>query len=357
MRVLHLRNSDLLGGPERLLLNQCALASDGFDMSIASFETRGAANPLLEAARARGIQTHVLPQRNSYDPFLIGRLKSLLREVAPDLVVGHDYKANVLLQTAGEALTMPRAAVVHGYTAENRKIRVFEALERRLLRRVGAVIAVSQATADPLVRAGVSLNRVHVVPNAIDADAVATAAEEGRAALRDVWGVNDAFVWLALGRLSPEKGQDVLVRAFAAVHDAELVLVGDGALRSSLEADAGERVRFLGWRDDPWACLGAADGFVLPSRSEGLPLALLEAMAARRPIVATDVGGVADALANGRCGRLVPAEDAAALAEAMCAAMEDETNAQVAAAAERVADAYGAERQARALEAVYAALT
>jgi len=359
MRVLHLRNSDLLGGPERLLLNQCALASPGFDMCIVSFETRGAPNPLLEEARARGIETLALHQRNNYDPFQIGRLKDLLRAYEPDVVVGHDYKANLLLHAARNATSALRAAVVHGYTRENRKIRLFEAAERRVLRRVDAVIAVSRSTADMLVEHGIDLTRVHVVPNAIDVEAVAQAAEAGRAGVRSELGVDDAtFVWLALGRLSPEKGQDVLLQAFTDVPNAHLALVGDGALRASLEADASERTHFLGWRSDPWACLGAADGFVLPSRSEGLPLALLEAMAARRPIVATRVGGVADVLDEGTCGRLVASEDAAGLAAAMRATVENAavTTAHVEAAAQRVRDVYGAERQARALEDVYASL-
>ena len=128
---------------------------------------------------------------------------------------------------------------------------------------------------------------------------------------------------LALGRLSPEKGHATLVDAFqhAALPNCRLVLVGDGPCEADLRAAAaplGEgRVVFAGWRDDPWACLGAADVFVLPSLREGLPLAVLEALAAGVPVVASAVGGVPGALGHGTCGLLVPPSDVLALSRAL----------------------------------------
>jgi len=174
----------------------------------------------------------------------------------------------------------------------------------------------------------------------------------------------DDLAVLALGRLSPEKGQDVLLEAFSRLPADEhrhLLLAGDGALRPVLERRAaalGERVRLLGWRDDPWALLGAADVFVLPSRREGLPIALLEALAVGLPVVATHVGAVGEVLAGGACGHLVEPDDAAALAAALAEVLGDgKVRARLGEAGRtRVDAAYDVAGQTRALEALYRAV-
>jgi len=141
----------------------------------------------------------------------------------------------------------------------------------------------------------------------------------------------------SVGRLSIEKGMDVLVRAFALVArevpHSELVIVGDGAEREALEALTKElsltdHVQFLGQRADVWDQLARLDVFVLPSRSEGMPMALLEAMATALPVVSTAVGGIPEALVDGRNGLLVPAEDPKALAVAIVRVLGDRSLAE-----------------------------
>jgi glycosyltransferase involved in cell wall biosynthesis len=364
LRVLHLRNSDLLGGPERLLLDQAKRASPGLETTLASFARPGEPHPFLEAAEAEGLRTRRIPQRGSYDPRVFARTRALLASLRPDVVVGHDYKANLALRRAARGLAIPRAAVVHGYTAENLKVRVFEALDRRTLRSADAVVAVSEASRDALVASGVPAGRIRVVENAVDAARVRAEAAGGREAVRAEWGVGARdLVVLALGRLSPEKGHRVLLDAFLALPpgSARLVLVGDGAERGALEARAPKdgRVRFAGWRTDAARCLGAADVFALPSLREGLPLAMLEAMAAGLPVVASRVGGVPGALAEGACGLLVPPGDAGALAEALARLLGDPALCRRLgeAGAARVRERHGAEGQAAALEAVYRSIS
>ncbi len=366
LRVLHLRNADLLGGPERLLLDQVerARGRDDARLTLVSFGREGAPHPLLDEARRRGLDARLVAQRGSYDPRLGRRVRALLHEVAPDVVVGHDYKANLLLRRAARLHGVPWVAVVHGYTAENLKVRLFERWDRRALRHAAAVVVVSEAGALTARAAGVAPERVHLVPNGIDADAVRRAAAAGRATLRARLGASpDERLVLALGRLSPEKGQRTLLQAWArlAPPHARLVLVGEGADRPALEALAAgaPAVTFAGWRGDPHACLGAADLLVLPSLREGLPLALLEAMAVGLPIVASAVGGVPDALDGGRAGVLVPPGDAAALAAALARLLDDPGRAATlgAAARDRVLERYGAAAQAERLLAVYRAAT
>jgi len=366
LRVLHLRNSDLLGGPEQLILGECTHAGSNLSPVIASFVTRGRPSAFLAEAERRGLEQVAVEQRGSFDPRVPARLRRLLDAVRPDVVVGHDYKANHVLRRTLRRRSTPQVAVVHGYTAENRKVRFFERLDRRHLRGVEAVVAVSDAMVADLRAAGVAPERLHVVPNAIDVDAVQHAAAAARDALRARWGVGDGGVLvLALGRLSPEKGGDVLLEAFARAcvdrsDPTRLLFVGDGASRAALEARAGRpdlegRVIFAGWRDDPWACLGAADLFVLPSHREGMPLALLEALAAGLPVVATGVGSVPRVLDDGRLGTLVPPGDVDALAAALRAHLDGSVETPSAAFLRAHArDRYAVEARTRRLEGVLA---
>ncbi|MDJ0520593.1 MAG: glycosyltransferase family 4 protein, partial [Planctomycetota bacterium] len=158
LRVLHVRNSDRLGGPERLLLDQAALAGDGVTPVLASFGPPDAPHAFLDAARADGIEAHLIEQRGSYDRKLRRRVAAVVDQVDPHLVVSHDYKANFLSVRA--VRDRRRASVVHGYTAENRKIGFFEAVDRKLLRRMDAVVVVSETLRAQLAGAGVAAERL-----------------------------------------------------------------------------------------------------------------------------------------------------------------------------------------------------
>ena len=362
-RIFHLRNSDRFGGPERLILDQVLAASDTVDHVVASFGVADEPHPFLDRARAEGVDTCLIPQTSSYDPRGPSRVRAMVRQLAPDVVVGHDYKANIILALA---TNQPRVAVVHGYTSEDSKIKLFEAIDRRVVRSAEAVVVVSSVLREQLLEVDVPPERIHEVANGVNADRIAAEAHGGREAARRALGLaSDETMTLVLGRLSPEKGQDTALDAFAALsrEGMRLVLVGDGASRESLEAraashDLGDRVLFAGWRDDPWACLGAADVFLLPSRSEGLPLALLEAMSAGVPAVATRVGAVAEVLEDGACGLVIDPDDTDAMTAALQDVLDDPTSTKVRAtrAARRVRDAYSVAAQARRLEAIYASL-
>jgi glycosyltransferase involved in cell wall biosynthesis len=133
----------------------------------------------------------------------------------------------------------------------------------------------------------------------------------------------------SLGRLAPQKGYDVLVRALAELPDVNAVIVGDGEERKRLHALAtelgvSERLHILGWESDPRNYLTSFDLFVLPSRYEGFPLSIVEAMQAGLPVVASDVGSVAEALDGERAGLLVAPDDVGALVRAIAGLLADE---------------------------------
>jgi glycosyltransferase involved in cell wall biosynthesis len=251
-----------------------------------------------------------------------------LRRLRPDLLHLHHVwpASDRYLETLADAAGVPHLVVTEHivgapHSAPQR------ALKRRELARADAVTAVCQAVAASLVRDyAVDRGRVRVVPNGT---ALPDESEEWPAArqIRARFGATlRRPLWVCPARLEPQKGQDVLLAALAALRQRDLeftlALAGEGAERAALEARAAalgvaERVSFLGRVDRIGPLLAAADVVVLPSRWEGLPLALLEALARARPVVASAVGGIPEVIEHGVSGVLVPPGDAAALADAL----------------------------------------
>ena len=198
-----------------------------------------------------------------------------------------------------------------------------------LLRRLQRVVAISTETEAELVAHGFPADRIVRIPNGVDPMRFAPASDP--AAIRSEIGIGAETV-LFLGRLDAQKGLDVLLCAWTQViarrPTVTLLLAGEGPARTSLEAHTrelglGKSVRFLGARPDPEALLQACQMFVLPSRSEGMSNALLEAMATGLPCVGSRIGGITDLIEHGVTGLLTPPSDAATLAEAISALFED----------------------------------
>ena len=202
----------------------------------------------------------------------------------------------------------------------------YRGLERRLASVSDAVVAVSEAVKRDLVALGVAADaKIRVIPLGLDLEPLATALPRG--SLRGEARVAPAAPLVGIvGRLAPIKDVDSFLRAAASVAEVEpaarFAVVGDGEERPRLEAECrrlglGGRVHFHGWRRDMAEVYGDLDVVVNCSRNEGTPVALIEALAAARPVVATRVGGTPDLLGDGRRGLLVPAGDPSALAAAI----------------------------------------
>jgi glycosyltransferase involved in cell wall biosynthesis len=243
---------------------------------------------------------------------LVGRLK-------PGIVHTHGYRADVIGGAVARSRRIPTVSTVHGFTGGGFRNRFYELLQRIALRRANAVMAVSGPLTNLLVRAGIPRTKVHCVPNGF-----APAAQMlTRAAARDALGIPaDSLVAGWVGRLSPEKGPDVMLDALASC-DGEwrLSMIGEGREGTRLRQRAevlgiAHRVRWHGAVADAGSMLAAFDAFVLSSRTEGTPIALLEAMYAGVPIVATRVGGVSDIVTQSDA-ILVPAQKPEAIARAL----------------------------------------
>jgi glycosyltransferase involved in cell wall biosynthesis len=304
--------------------------------------------------------------------FIRGR--AFLREFRPDLVHSHSFHANIfarLLRLAG--LPFVVLSTVHNVYEGGWWRMIAYRLTDRLSRRT---VAVSQAAAERFIRLkAVPARKCSVILNGMDVNETDFAGfapdAERRARVRAEMGIaagSAEFIWLAVGRLAPAKDYPNLLRAFAAVRakkpDAQLWIAGDarGDERAPLESLAtelgiGANVRWLGLRRDMPALLDAADALVLSSAWEGMPLAVGEAMAMEKPVVATDVGGVRELV--GDAGMVVPAKDSRALAEAMLATMDqsrEELAARGSAARERVLSHFSIDATADMWEALYESL-
>lgn len=249
------------------------------------------------------------------------------------------------------ALTIPQLRVV---LVEHLPMAIRSAKVRLLRRmaapRVAADVAVGGRTARELEQLiGLPAGSVRVVPNGVPAQVAAVARRRGA-----------EFVIGAVGRLHHQKGFDVLIRAVAQIPGSQLVLVGDGPDRASLERLAenlgvGTQLTVVGWTDSVSARLADFDVVAAPSRFEGLPLALLEAMMSRRPIVASNVGSIPDVLQDGYNGLLVPVDDSTALARALRRLRDDpELAARLASTAADLAQRlYTASRMVAGYEKIY----
>lgn len=202
----------------------------------------------------------------------------------------------------------------------------------RLLRTASGVIAPSTAIRNELLRAGFSNNKIFLLPNAVDVERFRPATPSERADAAEALGsARDKLVIGTVARLVHRKGIDILLHAFATVlrtHRAQLLVVGDGELGDDLRELTHElgldcAVSWVGLQADTSTWLRRMDVFALPSRLEGSPNAILEAMATGLPIVATRIGGIVDLLEDGRTGLLVPPGDAEALAMALGRILRD----------------------------------
>lgn len=260
-------------------------------------------------------------------PGMLGTWRRFGRE-RPDLLHVHHVwpAADRYLATLAQAAGVPHLVVtehIEGHAHSDAQGR----LKRREFAQADVVTAVSAAVADSLVRDyGVARARVRVVPNG--AELPDEGAEQPAARrLREQLGAGLLRpLWVCAARLEHQKGQDVLLDALAEVRRRGLefvaALAGEGSLRGAYEERARSlgltaNVRFLGQVEELGPLLAAADAVVLPSRWEGMPLVLLEALARGRPVVASAVGGVPEVVTDGVHARLVPPDDARALAEAL----------------------------------------
>lgn len=344
IRIARILGRANVGGPARTVRALCEeFSHDGYETLLLVGTPGEREGELLESGTFRLERVDALQRSMSLKDLVAYReLSRHLEAFRPHVVHTHAAKAGALGRRAALALR-ERPKIVHtfhGHILDGyfpRPISAgFAAVERRLARGTDRIVAVSERVADELVdrHAIAPREKFTVIENGIDLTRFPESDAERRVLARrrlDVRG-DAARIVVVPARLVKIKGHALLFDALARMPDAtrplEVHLLGDGPLRAVLEHRAGRigdgiDVRFHGFRDDLPDVLPAADVVVLASINEGLPLALLEAMAAGAPVVSTAVGGVPDLIESGATGLLATPGDAASLAFAMSRVLTD----------------------------------
>jgi glycosyltransferase involved in cell wall biosynthesis len=324
-RVLLVITLAEVGGAQSYVASLLPALAERYDVVLAAHGE----GPLREAAAEAGAR--FVPLRHVRRPIRPWRdfagfveLSRLLRCERPQIMHASSSKAGVLGRLAAAVTRVPiRFFTVHGwaFSAYSGLPSLLYRLSDRLMKPLTTVtICVSENELAAGLEAGTcSVERSVVIRNAVDVAAAARSQHD-----------RDTPRLIAVGRLKAPKDFLTLMRAFAELPEGsfEALIVGDGPDRAAVEAEIHSlrldgRVRLAGERDDVPALLAASDVFVLSSRSEGLPVSVLEAMAAELPVVASDVGGLRELVVDGETGILVPPGDAEALAAALGRLVED----------------------------------
>ncbi len=364
MRIVYVLTTLAVGGTERQVLAIAGRMADrGHDVAVVVVRYRE------PDWLTTDLDVFSLEMRKSFSSALAGlrRGVNFLRAFRPHIVHSHNYHGNMLARLM--RLFHPNAKLIS--TIHN----VYEGGWLRMLAYrlsdglVDRTTAVSAAVAEQFVDLkAVTNDKCVVITNGTEA-AEFVPDRERRAAMRRQMGVTDEFVWLSVGRNTTAKDLPNLLQAFGkawrTVPSMQLWMAGDvpgsgkkTAVAITMPHGAMDHVRRLGLRSDVASLLDAADGFVLSSAWEGMPLALGEAMTMEKPVIATDVGGVRELV--GDTGVLVPAKDSQALAEAMLAVMErrpEERTAMGRAARERILKNFSMDAKADEWEGLYCSVS
>ena len=384
-----------LGGPARqVLASDPLLVERGIHVRVFTGRSEPGEGDLMETLQERGIEVVRIPSlgralRPLGDWRATRDLSRALIAFVPDVVHTHASKAGLVGRRAARSRPLHARTVhtFHGHVLEGyfppATSWLMARVEERLAKRTDRVLAVSKATADDLARLGVvARDRIRICPPGIDLEPFlaleppeplgpeslqAGKSVEGEALRREFGIPLRSPVVLVLGRLAPikrpELALEIFARAAPEVPEAHLILVGDGVIRPLLETRrerlpvaVRSRVHFAGPRLDMPGVLAAADILLATSRNEGLPVAMIEAAAAARPVVSTAVGGVAEVVRNGVTGLLAAEKDG--LVEALLSLLIDPLTRQRMGLAARshVTEVHSARALADRLEAVYRSL-
>lgn len=330
IKVLHLISSLSVGGAERLILGLAdRIDRSRFELHVCSLGVvRG--NVLQPDFERQGIPVYVIGSKLFYDVRSAIAVARYARRHQIDIIHTHLGDADVIGRVVGRFLRVPVVSTLHNEPRDYNRQRVDRRWLTRLTTRFLAphLIAVSQRIRTMFVEEwNVPQERITMVYNAVPMDVYATIPEPS-AQTR----VGTDPVITNIGRLSPQKAQHDLLEAAKLVleqrPDARFMIVGQGRLEQALKEQAqslgiADRITFAGLRLDIPAVLEQSDIFVLSSLWEGLPLTAVEAMAAARPVVLTDVGGNRELVESGVQGLIVPPSDVPALAEALLKLLND----------------------------------
>jgi glycosyltransferase involved in cell wall biosynthesis len=296
-------------------------------------------NMFVRELRKEGYDYCEVPEslRESGDYLRVARCYKLvwrlLKDGDFDLLHTNGYFADIVGIPVARLIELPCMSTVHGFLSHTWNLRLYNVIDRVVLKFATGVLAVSDGLKQHLVDSGLNPSRVRVIVNAVDFPESTGSAHTGRDAKRESHGVTtDHFCVGYVGRLSVEKGLMHLLAACAQLMrdgvPLKVLIVGDGPQRKELEQFSqelgfGDQVLFAGFQEDIAEWMLCMDVFILPSLTEGTPISLLEAMAYGVPVIASAVGGVPHVIKHGETGILVSPGKAEEISKATVALFRD----------------------------------
>lgn len=333
VRILHLIASNFVGGPEKQILHHALdIRSFGFDVWIGSFRDQPERAAILVQAQAAGLPVFESESSGRFDLRAVHELVSTIKRERIQLLCTHGFKANSIGVIAKTLAGVPQVAFCRGWTAETLRVRLYEILERQLIPFADRIVCVSEAQAEYFASRRWLRRRISIVHNAM-LDSLGIPEECDREGSKVQLGFSPQTLLVGVvGRLSVEKGQRFLIDAAKELvgkfPNLRIVLLGEGRERENLEAQAREFgledvVMLPGFQKNVGTWMKAFDVVANCSLTEGIPNAILEAMAAGTPVVATDVGGVPALVKHRHTGLLVPPANPSSLAMAVSEVLAD----------------------------------
>lgn len=330
IRVLHLRDSPWVDGPGRTILETAShIDRRRVDYHVGALLSAGSTSyPLLDALRSRGVPVHELHDRGGLDPALIEAIIRLIDELQIEILQSSEFRSNILALLVRRKRRVKLVATSHGWIANDLRGRVYRFIDKLCLPRFDKVILVSHAMRKLVPRWWLRDASVCVLHNALVLESYG--AHVVNASRRPI--DKNAVTLLNVGRLSPEKGQDLLLRAVAELATEHpglrLKFAGIGPLEEELRQLAqslgiAERVEFLGYVRDMPALYASIDLLVQSSLTEGLPNIVLEAAYLRVPMIATRVGGTDEVVEHMKTAWLIEPDSTRELVNAMRAFLSD----------------------------------
>jgi glycosyltransferase involved in cell wall biosynthesis len=326
--ILHLIETGGPGGAEQMLLRLCDEYKRKGYSQLVCLRKEGW---LAEEVRKRSLPLEIRPLQRKLDFSWLKELRQIIKHFEITSIHSHEFTMNIHGAILGKWLKIPSVATVHGKVYYNKKWN--RRLAYRFISRLTNMVAVSKDIKNYLISiCKISPERVSVIPNGINIDFFRFNKEK-RDIIRSQLKINDDQILLGtIGSYYPIKGHKFLIDALPGLilkyPNIRLVMAGQGPLEKDLQAQINKNglrdyVKIIGYVEDIPSLLSALDVFTMPSLSEGHPLALLEAAANGRSIVATNVGGISEIIKNTESGILVPPGDANALTEALSYLLSD----------------------------------
>lgn len=281
-----------------------------------------------DRAKAQGLTVELVACAGRFDVGAVRHIRQLIAAYNVDVLHTHGYKADLYGYVSRWSTRVALVATCHNWPSRALSMRAYAFLDRLALRKFDRVVAISDALLETLHRSGVEAGKVKMISNGIDIDRF----RDAQPTLRDELALCERALVGFVGRLVPDKGGEILLRAAQQVlrvkPDTEFVFVGDGPTRSSWELLARElgisdQVVFAGVRGDMPGVYSSFQMVVLPSLCEAMPMCVLEAMAAGKPVVATRVGAIPKVVDPGQTGLLVEPGDVNGLSAAIVKILED----------------------------------